>query len=48
MEDNTDKEYMEDMRLNYEREHNCRVVSENNNGGIYDKKSLIHSNKWYI
>ena len=48
MEDNLYKDYMEDVRLNDERDNHFRVGFENNNGGIYDKKSLIHANRWYI
>ena len=30
------------MRINDKREHHCRVVFDKSNGGIYEKKSLIH------
>ena len=38
MEDHTDKEYMEVVRLNDERESHWRMIFEDNEGDIDDDK----------
>ena len=46
MEADPDKEEMEDVGLNNERDYHWRVVFEDNEWGIDNEKSFIHDNKW--
>ena len=48
MEDDTDEEDMDDINLDDEREHHCRMVFEENNGGVDDAKALLHAKRWDI
>ena len=39
---------MEDLKLENDRGHPWRMVFEENDGGVDDKKLLLHSKRWYI
>ena len=39
---------MEDVRLDDERECHWRMVFADSDGGVGDKKSLMHANSWYV
>ena len=43
-----DEEQIEDVVLNDERERHWYMVFEDNNGGVYGKKALIHAKKWDV
>ena len=36
------------MVLNDGRERHWRMVFEDNNGGVYEAKALLHDNKWDV
>ena len=46
MEDDTDEEEMYDVNIDDERELHWRNVFEGNEGGVDDKKSLLHAKRW--
>ena len=48
MEDGIDEEDMDDVNLGDEKEHHCRMVFEKKNGGVDDKKVLLHAKRWYV
>ena len=48
MEYDPDDEYMEDVKLDYEIYHRCRMVSKDNDVGVYDKKALLHAKRWDV
>ena len=48
MEDDHDEEDMDDVNIDNEREHHFRMVFEDNDGGVVDKKALVHSKRWYV
>ena len=48
MEDDHDEEEIEGVKLDYEREHHWRMVFEDNDGGVDDKKALLHTKRWYV
>ena len=48
VEDYTDEEEMEYFKLDDEREHHWRMVFEDNDGEVYGKKSLLHSERWDV
>ena len=39
---------MEYSKLYHEREHHWRMVSEDNDGGVDDKKALLHIKRWDV
>ena len=39
------EEDMQDVRLNYERERHWKMIFEDNNGGVYDEKSIQHDKR---
>ena len=39
---------MEDVRFNNEREHHWRMVIEETDGGVENKKAILHSKMWYV
>ena len=45
VKDDTDEEEMEDINLDEEREHHCRMVFEDNDGGVDEAKSLKHAKR---
>ena len=44
-EDNPDEEDMEDVNIDDERECHWRMVFEDNEGGVDDKKALLHAKR---
>ena len=46
MEDYTDEEDMEEVKLDDDMERHWRIVFEYNDGVVDDNRSLIHSNSW--
>ena len=46
MEDDPDEEDTDDVNLDDERERHWRMVFEENDGGVDDKKALLHSKRW--
>ena len=43
-----DEEEMEDTRLDEKIDHHCRMVFEENNGGVDDKKYILHAKRWGV
>ena len=39
---------MEDLRLDDERERHCRMVFEDNSGGVDNNKPLLNAKRWYF
>ena len=39
---------MEDMKLDDDTERCWRMVFEDNDGGVYDKKSLLNTKSWDV
>ena len=39
---------MDDMRLDYEREHHQSIIFEDNERGVDDEKAILHAKKWYF
>ena len=48
MEQDTDEEDMEYLKLDNDRERHWRMVFEDNDGGVDDKKELLHVKRWDI
>ena len=48
MEDDPDKEEMEYAKLDDEREHQWRMVFEENYGGVDDWRELLHAQRWDV
>ena len=48
MENDPDEEEMEDFKLVDDMERHWRMVLEDNDGGVDNKKSLIHAKRWYV
>ena len=48
MDDDTDEEEMDNINLDYEREINWRMVSEDNDGRVDDAKALLHDKRWDV
>ena len=48
MEENLDEEDMKDVKLDDDRERHWRIFFEDNDGGVDDKKSWIHDNRWDV
>ena len=46
VEDDTDNEEMEDVKLDDGRERHWRIFFEDNGGGVDDKKVLLHAKRW--
>ena len=45
VEQDPDKEDIEDAKLDGDREHRWRVVFEDRDGGVGDKKALLYSKR---
>ena len=48
MEDDPDEEEMDDLNIDDERERHWRMVFKDNEGGVDDKKALLHTKRWYL
>ena len=48
MEDDPDEEEMGNVNLDDNRERHWRMVFEDNYGGVYNSKSLLHDKRWDI
>ena len=48
MEDDPDKEEMDDVNLYNKRERHWRMVFEDNNGEVDNEKALLHAKRWDI
>ena len=48
MEDDPNEEEMDDLNLDDERERNWRMVFEDNDGGVDNKKALLHDEMWDV
>ena len=48
VEKDPDEEDMDDVNLDDEREYHCRMVFEDNDGGVDDVKALIYAKMWYV
>ena len=48
MEDDPDEEDMDDVSSDYERERHWRMVLQDNEGGVDDKKVLLHAKMWDV
>ena len=46
VDDYPDEEKMDDVNLDDERERHWRMVFEDNEGGVDDKKTLLHAKRW--
>ena len=46
VEDDPYEEEMDDVNKDYERERHWRNVFEDNEGGVDDKKALLHAKRW--
>ena len=46
MENDPDEEEMDDVNIDGERERHWRNVFEDNEGGVDDKKELLHAKRW--
>ena len=44
----SDEEEIEDVKLDYEKERQWKVVFEDNDGGVEDKKELLHAKRWDV
>ena len=48
MDTYTDQEQINDVVLNDDRERHRCMVFEDNNGGVYETKALLHDKKWGV
>ena len=48
MDQDIDEEDMEYVKLDNKRDRHWRMVFEENDGGINDKKALLHAKRWYV
>ena len=48
MEDDPDEEEMDDVNIDDARECHWRMVFEDNEGGVENKKALLHAKIWYL
>ena len=39
---------MENVNIDDERERHWRMVFDKNDGGVGDKKALLHANRWDV
>ena len=46
MEDDPDEEETDDINIDDERERHRRNVFEDSEGGVDDKKALLHAKRW--
>ena len=46
MKNDPDEEDMDDVNIDNERECHWRNVLEENEGGVDDKKELLHTKRW--
>ena len=46
VEDDHDEEEMHDLNLDKEKERQWIMVFEDNDGGVYDAKGLLHAKMW--
>ena len=45
MEDDLDEEDMDDVNIDDDRQRHWRIVLDNNDGGVDDKKAFLHAKK---
>ena len=48
MDNDPDEEDMENISLDDERERHCRMLFEDNDGGVDDAKAFLHAKRWDI
>ena len=48
VEDDPDKEEMDDFNIDDERERHWRMVFKENDGGVEDEKALLHDKRWDV
>ena len=48
MEDDNDEECMDDVNSDNEREGCWRMLFEDNDEGVDDKKELLHAERWDV
>ena len=48
VEDDPDKEEMDDINLDKGRERHWMMVFKENDGGVYNAKELLHTKRWDI
>ena len=48
VEDDPDEEEMDDVNIDDKRERHWRNVFGKNEGGVDDKKALLHAKRWYL
>ena len=48
VEDDIDEEEMDGVNIYNERERQCRLVFKDNDGGVDDKKALLHDKRWDV
>ena len=46
MDNDPDEEEMDDVNIDDERERHWRNFFEDNEGGVDDKKELLHAKRW--
>ena len=46
MEDDPDEEDMDNLNIDNKRESHWRIVFEDNDGGVDDKKAFLHAKRW--
>ena len=46
VEDDTDEEEMDKVNIDNERDRHWRMVFEDNEGGVDDKKAFLHAKRW--
>ena len=46
MENDPDEEEMDDVNINNDMERHWRKKSEDNEGGVDEKKALLHAKSW--
>ena len=46
MEDDLNEEETDDINIDKKRERHWRMVFEDNEGGVDDKKTLLHAKRW--
>ena len=48
MEPDPDEEDMEYVKLDDKKDRKWRIVFEDNDGGVDDKKSILHAKRWDV
>ena len=46
MENDADEDEMDDVNIDDKKERHWRNVFEDNEGGVYNKKELLHAKRW--